>query len=145
MFFVISNDNDFKIQPGHHAGADFHDDGGVEVDTMVLVFGVTLPELAQLQAPSAIGRMVRRLWAVARFTRSRASEPLLQCIIAIMRHIVLVALNPGHGAICAIQPQRLCDIYQICKSRREFVAAFSVSRSIRSTAKRNETACRGAA
>lgn len=45
FFLFISNDNDFMTQRGHHAGADFHDDSGAEVDTMFLVYRVTLPEL----------------------------------------------------------------------------------------------------
>ena len=41
---VITNDNDFITQNGHHAGADYRDASGVDVDTMLLAYRITLPE-----------------------------------------------------------------------------------------------------
>ena len=42
-FLFIANDNDFITQNGFHAGAPYRDPSGVELDTMFLVFRVTLP------------------------------------------------------------------------------------------------------
>ncbi|MFL6798653.1 MAG: esterase-like activity of phytase family protein [Xanthobacteraceae bacterium] len=44
VFLFISNDNDFITQKGHQAGADYKDASGVEVDTMLLVYRMELPE-----------------------------------------------------------------------------------------------------
>ena len=40
----VSNDNDFITQNGYQAGAGYRDASGVEVDTMLLAYRVTLPE-----------------------------------------------------------------------------------------------------
>jgi hypothetical protein len=42
-FLFIANDNDFITQHGFHAGAPYSDPSGADVDTMYLVFRVTLP------------------------------------------------------------------------------------------------------
>ena len=42
-FLFVSNDNDFITQNGFQAGAAYKDPSGVEVDTMILVYRVTLP------------------------------------------------------------------------------------------------------
>jgi len=42
FFLFVANDNDFMTQRGFHAGASYRDAGGVELDTMFLVFRVTL-------------------------------------------------------------------------------------------------------
>jgi hypothetical protein len=42
-FLFVANDNDFMTQHGFHAGASYQDASGVELDTMFLVFRVTLP------------------------------------------------------------------------------------------------------
>jgi hypothetical protein len=42
FFLFVANDNDFITQRGFHAGAPYRDPSGVEVDTMFLVFRVTL-------------------------------------------------------------------------------------------------------
>jgi len=41
---LITNDNDFITQSGYQAGAAYRDASGVEVDTMLLVYRITLPE-----------------------------------------------------------------------------------------------------
>ena len=43
FFLFVSNDNDFITQNGNQAGAPYRDASGVEVDTMLLAFRVTLP------------------------------------------------------------------------------------------------------
>jgi hypothetical protein len=43
VFLFIANDNDFITQHGFQAGARYADKSGVELDTMFLVFRVTLP------------------------------------------------------------------------------------------------------
>jgi hypothetical protein len=42
-FLFVSNDNDFITQNGFQAGAAYKDASGVDVDTMILVYRVTLP------------------------------------------------------------------------------------------------------
>jgi hypothetical protein len=42
FFLFVANDNDFMTQRGFHAGASYRDAGGVDLDTMFLVFRVTL-------------------------------------------------------------------------------------------------------
>jgi hypothetical protein len=44
FFLFVSNDNDFITQDGYHAGAAYKDASGVEVDTMILVYRLTLPD-----------------------------------------------------------------------------------------------------
>jgi hypothetical protein len=44
FFLFITNDNDFITQNGHQAGAPYRDASGLEVDTMLLVYRITLPE-----------------------------------------------------------------------------------------------------
>jgi hypothetical protein len=46
-FLFISNDNDFITQRGRQAGADYKDASGAEVDTMLLVYRVTLPAISK--------------------------------------------------------------------------------------------------
>jgi hypothetical protein len=43
FFLFVSNDNDFIAQNGHQAGAAYKDPSGADVDTMILVYRVTLP------------------------------------------------------------------------------------------------------
>jgi hypothetical protein len=43
-FLVITNDNDFITQDGYQVGAAYTDASGTDVDTMLLVFRITLPE-----------------------------------------------------------------------------------------------------
>ena len=42
-FLFVANDNDFITQDGFQAGASYKDASGAEVDTVVLVYRVTLP------------------------------------------------------------------------------------------------------
>jgi hypothetical protein len=44
FFLFVSNDNDFITQEGYQAGAAYKDASGVEVDTMILVYRLTLPD-----------------------------------------------------------------------------------------------------
>jgi hypothetical protein len=44
FFLFVSNDNDFITQDGYQAGAAYKDASGVEVDTMILVYRLTLPD-----------------------------------------------------------------------------------------------------
>ncbi|MCK0197617.1 esterase-like activity of phytase family protein [Ancylobacter sp. 6x-1] len=41
VFLLVANDNDFLTKTGHQAGADY--DAGADVDTLVLVYRLTLP------------------------------------------------------------------------------------------------------
>jgi hypothetical protein len=43
FFLFVSNDNDFITQNGYHAGTAYKDPSGADVDTMILVYRVTLP------------------------------------------------------------------------------------------------------
>jgi hypothetical protein len=43
-FLFVTNDNDFITQNGFQAGAAYKDVSGLDVDTMILVYRVTLPE-----------------------------------------------------------------------------------------------------
>jgi len=43
-FLFVTNDNDFITQNGYQAGASYKDASGLEVDTMILVYRITLPE-----------------------------------------------------------------------------------------------------
>jgi hypothetical protein len=43
FFLFVVNDNDFITQNGFQAGAAYKDPSGVELDTMILVYRVTLP------------------------------------------------------------------------------------------------------
>jgi hypothetical protein len=45
FFLFVSNDNDFITQNGYQAGAAYKDASGADVDTMILVYRVTLPEM----------------------------------------------------------------------------------------------------
>jgi hypothetical protein len=47
FFLFVSNDNDFIAQDGYHAGAAYKDPSGVDVDTMILVYRITLPDTAK--------------------------------------------------------------------------------------------------
>lgn len=44
FFLFITNDNDFITQDGYQAGAAYRDASGLEVDTMLLAYRITLPE-----------------------------------------------------------------------------------------------------
>jgi hypothetical protein len=46
-FLFVSNDNDFITQNGFMAGAAYKDPSGADVDTMVLVYRVTLPDVSR--------------------------------------------------------------------------------------------------
>ena len=46
-FLFVANDNDFLTQDGFQVGAPYKADGGADVDTMFLVYQVTLPGLAK--------------------------------------------------------------------------------------------------
>jgi hypothetical protein len=43
FFLFVSNDNDFITQNGYQAGGAYKDPSGADVDTMILVYRVTLP------------------------------------------------------------------------------------------------------
>ena len=43
-FLFVTNDNDFITQNGYQIGAAYADASGLEVDTMILVYRITLPE-----------------------------------------------------------------------------------------------------
>ena len=43
FFLFITNDNDFITQNGYQAGMPYKDASELEVDTMILVYRVTLP------------------------------------------------------------------------------------------------------
>src|SRR5215468_721055 len=43
-FLFVTNDNDFITQNDYQAGAPYKDASGLEVDTMILVYRITLPE-----------------------------------------------------------------------------------------------------
>jgi hypothetical protein len=43
FFLFVANDNDFITQRGFQVGAPYQDPSGVDLDTMFLVFRVTLP------------------------------------------------------------------------------------------------------
>ncbi len=47
FFLFVSNDNDFITQNGYQAGAAYQDDSGVEVDTLILVYRLTLPDFTK--------------------------------------------------------------------------------------------------
>ena len=44
FFLLVANDNDFITQHGFQTGAPYADASGVDLDTMLLVYRVTLPE-----------------------------------------------------------------------------------------------------
>jgi hypothetical protein len=39
----VANDNDFIAQSGYQAGASYSHPSGIEVDTMLLVYRISLP------------------------------------------------------------------------------------------------------
>ena len=43
-FLFVTNDNDFITQNGYQAGRPYKDASRLEVDTMILVYRITLPE-----------------------------------------------------------------------------------------------------
>jgi hypothetical protein len=47
FFLFVSNDNDFLTQNGYQVGAPYKDQSGADVDTLILVYRVTLPEAAK--------------------------------------------------------------------------------------------------
>ena len=47
FFLFVSNDNDFITQNGYQVGAPYKDESGADIDTMFLVYRVTLPVLAK--------------------------------------------------------------------------------------------------
>jgi hypothetical protein len=46
-FLFVVNDNDFITQNGFQVGAPYRDDGGADVDTVMLVYRVTLPDFTR--------------------------------------------------------------------------------------------------
>ena len=44
-FLFVTNDNDFITQNGYQAGTAYKDPSGLEIDTMILVYRITLPQL----------------------------------------------------------------------------------------------------
>jgi len=47
FFLFVSNDNDFITQNGYEAGAAYKDPSGADVDTIVLVYRVTIPDMTK--------------------------------------------------------------------------------------------------
>ena len=47
FFLFVVNDNDFLTQNGFQVGAGYRDPSGVDVDTMLLVYRMTLPDLGR--------------------------------------------------------------------------------------------------
>ena len=43
-FLFVTNDNDFITQNGYQAGRAYRDPSGLEIDTMILVYRITLPQ-----------------------------------------------------------------------------------------------------
>ena len=43
-FLFVTNDNDFITQNGYQAGRGYKDPSGLEIDTMILVYRITLPQ-----------------------------------------------------------------------------------------------------
>jgi len=43
VFLFVTNDNDYIAQNGYQAGAPYRDQSGTDVDTMILVYRLTLP------------------------------------------------------------------------------------------------------
>ena len=79
FFLFITNDNDFITQNGYQVGAPYKDASGVEVDTMILVYRVTLPVQELEHAPASVlvvgTRQRRRIQAARLATRSRVVTP----------------------------------------------------------------------
>src|SRR5262249_49451892 len=46
-FLFVTNDNDFITQDGYQVGAPYKDQSGVDVDTIILVYRVALPDLGR--------------------------------------------------------------------------------------------------
>ena len=44
FFLMVVNDNDFLTQNGFQVGAPYQAEGGVNVDTMMLTYRITLPK-----------------------------------------------------------------------------------------------------
>jgi hypothetical protein len=47
FFLFVSNDNDFITQNGYQVGAPYKDASGADIDTLILVYRLTLPVLAK--------------------------------------------------------------------------------------------------
>jgi hypothetical protein len=47
FFLFVTNDNDFMTQNGYQVGAPYKDESGVDVDTVILAYRLTLPELTK--------------------------------------------------------------------------------------------------
>jgi hypothetical protein len=47
FFLLVANDNDFITQDGFQVGAPYKDESGADVDTMILVYRVTVPTLVR--------------------------------------------------------------------------------------------------
>jgi len=47
FFLFVTNDNDFVTQKGYQVGAAYKDDSGANIDTIFLVYRVTLPIVAK--------------------------------------------------------------------------------------------------
>lgn len=48
-YLFVSNDNDFITQNGYQVGVSYKDKSGVDVDTLILVYRLTLPDVADRQ------------------------------------------------------------------------------------------------
>ena len=44
FFLFVMNDNDFITQRGYQVGAPYKDESGADVDTLLLVYRIVLPE-----------------------------------------------------------------------------------------------------
>ena len=47
FFLFVTNDNDFITQNGYQVGAPYKDQSGADVDTIILVYRLTLPDLGK--------------------------------------------------------------------------------------------------
>ena len=45
FYLIVGNDNDFMTQDGFQAGAAYKEDSGADLDTRLLVYRITVPEL----------------------------------------------------------------------------------------------------
>jgi len=47
FYLIVGNDNDFMTQDGFQAGAAYKEDSGADLDTRLLVYRITVPELSR--------------------------------------------------------------------------------------------------
>ena len=45
FFLIVGNDNDFMTQDGFQAGSAYKEDSGADLDSRLLVYRITVPEL----------------------------------------------------------------------------------------------------